>query len=70
MALVVPFRGVLYNLEKIEDFSKVAAPPYDIISPEQQEGYYQKSPYNVIRLILGKQFPHDSPGFPFREKKK
>ena len=61
MALVVPFRGVLYNLEKIEDFSKVAAPPYDIISPEQQEGYYQKSPYNVIRLILGKQFPHDSP---------
>ncbi|MBW2184481.1 MAG: DUF1015 domain-containing protein [Deltaproteobacteria bacterium] len=61
MAIVVPFRGVLYNLEKIEDFSKVTAPPYDIISPEQQEGYYQKSPYNVIRLILGKQFPHDLP---------
>ena len=61
MAIIVPFRGVIYNREKIEDFSKVTAPPYDIISPEQQEGYYQKSPYNVIRLILGKQFPHDSP---------
>ena len=60
MANVVPFRGVLYNLEKIDDFSKVTAPPYDIISPEQQERYYQDSPYNVIRLILGKQFPDDS----------
>ena len=60
MAIVVPFRGVLYSLEKIDDFSKVTAPPYDIISPEQQEGYYQNSPYNVIRLILGKQFPDDS----------
>lgn len=61
MAIVVPFKGVLYNPEKIGDFSKVTAPPYDIISPEQQEGYYQNSPYNVIRLILGKQFPSDSP---------
>jgi uncharacterized protein (DUF1015 family) len=60
MANVVPFKGVLYNLEKIDDFSKVTAPPYDIISPEQQERYYQDSPYNVIRLILGKQFPNDS----------
>ena len=37
MAIVVPFKGVFYNLEKIGDFSKVTAPPYDIISPEQQE---------------------------------
>ncbi len=60
MAIIVPFKGVLYNLEKIDDVSKVTAPPYDIISPEQQERYYQNSPHNVIRLILGKQFPNDS----------
>ena len=60
MAIVVPFRGVLYNSRKTEDFSKVTAPPYDIISPEQQERYYQNSPHNVIRLILGKQSPDDS----------
>jgi len=60
MAVVVPFKGVLYNLEKIDDFSKVTAPPYDIISPEQQERYYKNSPHNVIRLILGKQSPDDS----------
>ena len=60
MAIVVPFKGVLYNLERIDDFSKVTAPPYDIISPEKQERYYRNSPHNVIRLILGKQFPDDS----------
>jgi len=60
MAIIVPFRGLLYNREKIDDFGKVMAPPYDIISPEQQKRYYQNSPYNIIRLILGKQFPHDS----------
>lgn len=60
MAIVVPFKGVLYNPQKIDDVNKVTAPPYDIISPEQQEKYYQNSPHNVIRLILGKQFPGDT----------
>jgi uncharacterized protein (DUF1015 family) len=60
MAIVVPFKGVLYNQEKVEDFSKVMAPPYDVISPAQQDEYYQKNPHNVIRLILGTQLPDDS----------
>lgn len=61
MAKVFPFRGFRYNLEKIEDLSKVVAPPYDVISPEAQERYYQRHPYNVIRLILGKEHPGDNP---------
>jgi len=60
MAIVIPFRGVLYNPTKVDNFNRVTAPPYDIISLQQQEGYYQKSPHNVIRLILGRQFPDDS----------
>lgn len=60
MVWISSFRGLLYNQEKIENFSQVVAPPYDIISPESQEGYYQKNPYNVIRLILNKQFPTDT----------
>jgi uncharacterized protein (DUF1015 family) len=60
MAIVIPFRGVLYDPKKIDNFNSVTAPPYDIISPEQQEGYYNNSPHNVIRLILGRQFPDDS----------
>ncbi len=54
MAQIIPFRGILYNPEKIKDFSDVVAPPYDVISPQQQEQLYQRHPNNVIRLILGK----------------
>lgn len=54
MANIKPFTGIRYNQQKIE-LEKVVAPPYDVISPEQQNGYYDASPYNVIRLILGRE---------------
>jgi uncharacterized protein (DUF1015 family) len=54
MAEVLPFQGVRYNPELIADMAEVVTPPYDVISPEEQEGYYQRHPNNVIRLILGK----------------
>jgi len=59
MAVVRPFRGFLYNQNKIEDFELVVAPPYDVITPEQQSSYYEKHPCNIIRLILGKEEPSD-----------
>ena len=54
MAVVTGFQGFRYNPEKIENLSKVLAPPYDVISPEEQEELYGVSPYNVVRLILSK----------------
>jgi len=60
MANVIPFRGIFYNREKIKELSRVLAPPYDIISGEAQERYYEMSQHNVIRLILGKDFPGDN----------
>jgi uncharacterized protein (DUF1015 family) len=60
MAIIIPFRGILYDQAKAGEFSTTTAPPYDIITPEQQEKYYEKSEHNVIRLILGKQFPDDT----------
>lgn len=54
MPKIRPFKGVIYNSEKIKDASKVVAPPYDIIPPKMQALLYRKSPYNVVRLILGK----------------
>jgi len=60
MANILPFRGIFYNREKIKELSRVLAPPYDIISSEAQQRYYQMSPYNVIRLILEKKFPGDN----------
>jgi uncharacterized protein (DUF1015 family) len=60
MAVVVPFRGVLYNPELIQQLADVVAPPYDVISADEQEGFYQRHPNNVIRLILGKARPEDN----------
>lgn len=60
MAEVVPFCGVRYNKALIRDIADVVAPPYDVISPEEQEGFHQRHPNNVIRLILGKAQPGDN----------
>jgi uncharacterized protein (DUF1015 family) len=61
LAEVRPFKGIFYSPEKAEKLSDVTAPPYDVISVEAQEQFYQKHPYNIIRLILGKEFSSDTP---------
>src|SRR5579875_2089260 len=40
--------------------SKVITQPYDKISPEMQSRYYSLSPYNLVRIIRGKETPQDS----------
>jgi uncharacterized protein (DUF1015 family) len=62
MAVVIPFRGLLYNPEKVGDLSTVMAPPYDVVSPEFQETLYKRHPNNIVRLILNKTSPEDRPG--------
>ena len=61
MASILPFRGVSYNPQKISDLGKVVAPPYDVISPQEQDALYQRHPQNVVRLILNKETPQDNP---------
>ena len=60
MAAIKAFQAVYYNPEKIKNFDEVVCPPYDVISKEQQEGYYKVSPYNFIRLELPKENPKDN----------
>lgn len=60
MADFQPFRGVVYNPDQIDSIANVIAPPYDVISPKEQDAYYQLHPNNVIRLILGKTHPDDN----------
>ncbi len=55
MTRVAPFRGLFYSQKKIRDLSKVIAPPYDVISREEQEKLYKKSPYNFVRLDLSQE---------------
>ncbi|MDE0519482.1 MAG: DUF1015 domain-containing protein, partial [Candidatus Dadabacteria bacterium] len=52
MAEIEPFRGIRYSKEAVEDFSKVIAPPYDVISPQQREELFAKSPFNAVRIEL------------------
>lgn len=60
MAEISPFLGVRYNQELVEDMATVVCPPYDVISPEEQKAYYEKSDYNVIRLEHGMVLPGDT----------
>jgi hypothetical protein len=59
MAVIVPFRGISYNPQKINDFSKVVAPPSCHLS--RNGTLYQRHPQNVVRLILNKETPQDHP---------
>jgi uncharacterized protein (DUF1015 family) len=54
-----PFRGLLYDPKLAGPPERVTAPPYDVISPVDQDRYYRLSPFNVVRLILGKDEPGD-----------
>ena len=60
MAEVVPFNGIRYNTDVIKDMAAVVAPPYDVISPKEQDGFHERHPNNVIRLELGKMQPGDN----------
>jgi len=59
MVKVFPFRGILYNKPRLKHFDWVFAPPYDVISPTEQDELYNLHDFNFIRLILGKEFPGD-----------
>ncbi len=54
MPEIAPFRAVRYNRQPLD---KYIAPPYDVISPAQREGYAARDPHNIVHLIL----PQDSP---------
>ena len=56
---IYPFRALRYNTEKVA-LSDVVTQPYDKISPAMQQAYYDRSPYNLIRVILGKRKPADT----------
>ncbi len=49
-----PFRAWRYDAKHVA-LDQVIAPPYDVISPQERETLYQQSPFNVVRLILGKE---------------
>ncbi len=52
MARIYPFRALRYN-PAIVSLQDVVTQPYDKITPAMQMAYYKRSPYNLVRIILG-----------------
>jgi uncharacterized protein (DUF1015 family) len=60
MAHIEPFRAFRYDPTKVA-LAEVATQPYDKITPAMQDRYYAASPYNLVRIILGKRQTDDGP---------
>lgn len=59
MAQITPFPGLRYDQSQVK-LDQAVTQPYDKITPAMREAYYAASPYNLVRIILGKQEPDDS----------
>lgn len=61
MAEITPFHGLRYDEKVVGDVANVICPPYDVISPALQDELHERSPYNAVRIELGKDQPGDNP---------
>jgi len=62
LAQIIPFRGYRYNPDLVGDISDVVTPPYDRVYPDVQQACYQRSAYNIVRIIKGLPEATDSDG--------
>ncbi len=62
MAEIAPFRALRYDPHQVR-LEDVLTQPYDKITPEMQARYYDLSPHNLVRIILGRHFETDSSAF-------
>jgi uncharacterized protein (DUF1015 family) len=60
MAEVHAFRAYRYDANRVA-LEDVLTQPYDKITPAMQEGYYARSPYNLIAVEKGRTLAGDSP---------
>jgi uncharacterized protein (DUF1015 family) len=62
MAEIFPFKALRYDPHQVK-VGDVVTQPYDKITPEMQARYYDLSPNNLVRIILGKAGENDTPEF-------
>jgi uncharacterized protein (DUF1015 family) len=60
MAEIHPFRAFRYDSQQVR-LDQVVTQPYDKITPTLQDRYYDASPYNLVRVILGRAEAKDNP---------
>lgn len=54
MTDILPFQGLRFNVSRI-GLKDILVPPYDVVQPSERSLYFERSPYNAIRLELTKQ---------------
>jgi uncharacterized protein (DUF1015 family) len=59
MADILPFRALRYNQQQVSA-ADVVTQPYDKITQAMQERYYAASPYNLVKIILGRRYETDN----------
>jgi len=57
MAEIIPFRGHIYNPDRIGEISDVIAPPWDVVDADAEKSLRALSPWNIINLISGNADP-------------
>jgi uncharacterized protein (DUF1015 family) len=55
------FRALRYSRDAVPDMSRVVSPPYDVISPDEQQVLLDRDPRNVVRLDLPEVEADDEP---------
>ena len=68
MAEIAPLRGILYDEEKVGGMTNVVAPPYDVVSPDEQAAFHASHPHNVLHIDLGAEQPGDSDPYAWHER--
>ena len=51
MTDIAPFRALRYDSGRV-DLEQVLAPVYDVVAPQDRAVYYDRDPYNALRLVL------------------
>jgi uncharacterized protein (DUF1015 family) len=59
LAEIYPFEGIYYDTGRVP-LDNFIAPPYDVLSPAQQEELYERHPQNFVRVMLNRETPDDS----------
>lgn len=62
MAEIFPFRALRYDPHQVK-LGDVVTQPYDKITETMQARYYELSPHNLVRIILGRRQETDNPSF-------
>lgn len=69
MADVRPIHATRYDLDVVGSLEDVAAPPYDVIDPEQRARLLERSEYNAVAIDLPKPYgetgPQETEGDPY-----